>query len=172
MKRFALLIALMPMAAFAAGSEDSSAPSTPQCKNGQVYDTQTESCVDKSSQLLDDAERYAAVREYAYDGQLVAASAVLDSMADQGADRVMTYRGFIARQTGDMATAMRAYHAALRANPDNILARSYLAQGLVTLGDLDGAQTQLAEIIARGGKGTWAEASLSKAIATGEVYRY
>jgi len=172
MKRLAILIAVLPTFAFAAGGDSSSAPSAPSCKNGQVYDQQTRKCVNKSSQLLDDSERYAAVRSYAYDGQLDVAASVLDSMSNQNADEVLTYRGFIARQKGDMATAMRAYHTALRTNPDNILARSYLAQGLVSLGDLDGAQAQHDEIIARGGLGTWAEVSLARAIETGETYRY
>ena len=68
--------------------------------------------------------------------------------------------------------AQAFYDRALTQNPDNILARSYMGQGMVDAGDIDGAVTQWREITARGGKGTWAEASLRQAIATGTTYNY
>ncbi len=171
MRHIVLIASLMPFAAFAAGDDDST-PSTPKCNEGYVYDTNLGACKRNTSHLIDDTERYAAVREYAYAGRTAEALQVLASMEDQGTDRVMTYRGFLARQSGDMASAMRHYLAALKTNPDNLLARSYMAQGLITLGDLDGAKAQHREIMARGGEGTWAEASLAQAIQTGKTYRY
>ncbi|MEM7470877.1 MAG: hypothetical protein AAF340_05940 [Pseudomonadota bacterium] len=165
-----LIALLAPSVVFAAGSSSSNPPTTTQtaseCKAGQVFDEKTESCVDKSSSLIDDDQRYEAVRELAYAGQYQRALGVLDVM-DEADSRVLTYRGFIARKTGDMEAAMQFYAAALDANADNILARSYMGQGLVEAGDRTGAKLQLAEIRARGGRNTWAEVSLKTAIATG-----
>ena len=71
-----------------------------------------------------------------------------------------------------MTLANLFYRQAIEANPDNLLARSYMAQGFVAEGKLDEAIAQWREIKARGGHGTWAEASLRDAIRTGTTYSY
>jgi Tfp pilus assembly protein PilF len=80
--------------------------------------------------------------------------------------------GVTNRKMGRTAIAMDYYAQALAANPANILARSYMGQGLVEAGQVADAITQLKAIRAYGGAGTWAEASLRKAIATGQTYTY
>ena len=172
MLRYALAFALLPVAAFAVGSDDSSAPTKPKCKMGQVYDPQTKKCLKADSSLIDDGERLQSLRAYAYAGELGAAQTVLDAMKDQHADAVLTYRGFLARKSGDAPAAHRWYTAALTQNPDNLLARSYMAQGMISEGDWVGAKRQYDEIIARGGKGSWAEISLAQAITTGATYDF
>ncbi|KUF11501.1 tetratricopeptide repeat protein [Pseudoponticoccus marisrubri] len=172
MRKFLFLTLLLPGAAFAAGSDTTSAPSTPKCEDGFVYDSGTDSCVQSSSSLIDEGERIEALREYAHAGDAAAARVVLSSFADQTADAVLTYRGFLARKAGDMQAAMGWYETALAANPDNLLARSYMGQGLVTVGDFVGAKRQYDEIVARGGKGSWAEIALVEAITTGTTYSY
>lgn len=166
---------IAPAIALAAGSEDTNPPkttkTTTECKAGQVFDDKTAKCVDKSSSLIDDDTRYGAVRELAYAGLYSRASQVLDAMPATDS-RVMTYRGFIARKTGDMDAAMRFYAAALEANADNLLARSYMGQGMVQNGDRAGAALQLAEIRTRGGRNTWAEIALKNAIKTGVGSNY
>ncbi|MCY4335067.1 MAG: hypothetical protein OXC60_10390, partial [Litoreibacter sp.] len=128
----ALVACLTPAFALAAGSDSPTPPKTTktstECKAGQVYDEKTSVCVDKSSSLLGDDQRYEAVRELAYAGQYQRALGVLDVM-EQTDSRVLTYRGFIARKTGNMDAAMTYYTAALEADADNLLARSYLGQG-------------------------------------------
>jgi len=138
-----------------------------------VWDASISKCVrpDKTSHLDSDT-LYDAVRELAYAGRYGAALAVLDNMPDQGADRVLTYRGFTARKLGDLALANVYYRQAIDANPDNFLARSYMGQGMVASGDKIGAVKQLREIQTRGGAGTWAETSLRSAIETGSTYNY
>ncbi len=172
---FALIATLTPAVAFAAGSDSSNPPkttkTTTECKAGQVFDKKTAKCVDKSSSLLDEDTKYQAVRELAYAGLYDRASGVLDEM-DAGESRVMTYRGFIARKTGDMDAAMEFYAIALEINADNILARSYMGQGLVDAGKTDAAKLQLAEIRQRGGRNTWAEFALKEAIHTGLTSNY
>ncbi len=161
---------LVPAMAVAVGSDDDTPPkttkTTTECKSGQVYDEKTASCVDKSSSLIDDDIRYAAVRELAYAGLYDRASGVLGVMAPTDS-RVLTYRGFIARKTGNPDAAMTFYTAAIKADPDNSLARSYMGQGMVEAGDDAGAKLQLAEIRSRGGRNTWAEFALKTAITSG-----
>ncbi|MBV2361257.1 hypothetical protein KUH32_15945 [Thalassococcus sp. CAU 1522] len=166
------LFLCLPAAAFAAGGDISTPPRAPECKDGQVMDAATRTCVDAVDSRLDDGERLDAVRQYAYAGDLGAARAVLDAMNDQGADGVLTYRGFTARKGGDIGAAMGWYAAALVANPDNILARSYKGQGHVEAGEIVQARSELMEIRMRGGQGTWAEQSLRMAIETGRGNSY
>lgn len=168
---FALALTL-PVAAFAAGGDDSSAPTPPSCAEGLVYDTQTGACVAPQDSRLDDGERMNAVRSYAYAAEYDAARRVLAALEAPEADLALTYQGFVARKTGDMDAAARYYDAALIQNPDNHLARSYRAQGWLTAGKADLARAELSEIRARGGRGTWAEASLRLALETGSTFSY
>lgn len=179
MIRSALMTAavLLPAAAFAAGSGSDTAPSPSDAaaacmKLGKVLASDGKTCVAPSSGALDDAALYQAARESAYSGRYGLTLDVLDAMPDQRDDRVLTYRGFVERKLGNLDAAKVFYEAALAANPDNILARSYMGQGLVAEGDFLAARAQLIEIRARGGAGSWAEASLADAIATGATYNY
>ncbi len=166
----------LPAAAFAAGSEDSSPPTptktTTECSDGMVWDEKTETCVAPKESSLDDDTLYRAAREFAYAGQPANAITVLNAMSEGETDRVLTYLGFAHRSAGDMETGMAFYRAALTKNPDNILARSYMGQAFLLQDDRAGAKVQLREIRARGGEGSWAEASLQQAIANGTGYSY
>ena len=140
-------------------------------ENG-VWDPELKKCIrpDKAgylqSELLEDA-----VHELAYEGRNVEAQIILSQM-DQESDFALTYWGFTHRQLGDLDAAALYYHKAIETNPDNVLARSDMAQGLVVAGDLVGARQQLHEIRARGGSNTWAEEPLVKAIEKGTAYSY
>lgn len=148
--------------AHAAGDE--TPPTAQKCKKGLVLDKQSGKCVKAESSLIDSDERYDALRQYAYARDYAGAELILASFADQQDPRVLNYKGFIARKQGQMDDAMMHYEAALRINPDYILARSYMGQGLADMGDLDGARLQLAEIRDRGGRNTWSYTALSLAL--------
>jgi Flp pilus assembly protein TadD len=170
-------LSLMPATgAFAAGSDDTEPPTptetTTECKDGQVWDAETKKCVAPEDARLDDDTRFKAVRELAWAGRPEEALAVLAAMQEGETDRVLTYMGFAHRKAGRIEEGLANYARALDANPDNILARSYLGQALVELNEIDMARTQLGEIRARGGSGTWAEVALADAIATGQTYSY
>lgn len=113
-----------------------------------------------------------AVRELAYAGRIEDSQSVLRLMHNQNDDLVLTYWGFTSRKLGKGDLARVYYTRALTRNPDNILARSYMGQGLVSEGRVDEAIAQWHEIQARGGTGTWAEISLREAIRTGLIYNY
>ncbi|MEO0523159.1 MAG: hypothetical protein AAF088_09605 [Pseudomonadota bacterium] len=167
----AAIFAALTGPAFAAGSDDSKPPRTTKttlkCERGQIYDRKTKSCLDAKSEAFSDQERYDAVRELAYANQFDRAQMVI-AAADMPQDpRFLNYMGFINRKQGNMGAAMEYYQAALSIDPDYILARSYMGQGLLSQGDKIGATTQLREIAARGGRETWAYAALEQALYTG-----
>lgn len=162
-------------AVYAASGGDSNPPkptnTTKKCLFGRVFDEAAGRCVKPNKTNFTDDQLYDAVRELAYDDQLEHAQDILRIM-DQNDDRVLTYWGFTYRKLGEAELANVYYTNAIEANPDNILARSYMGQGFVAEGRTDLAIEQWREIKARGGEGTWAEASLREAIQTGLTYSY
>jgi tetratricopeptide (TPR) repeat protein len=169
--RFTALAAAMTCAAsltMAAGSDSSTPPkstkTTTECKNAQVWDEKTQTCVNAQESSLSDDLRYDAARELAYAGQYENALIILATAEDQNDPRILNYKGFANRKAGRMDLGMQYYEAALERNPDYNLARSYMGQALLQQGDLPGAQAQLREIRQRGGMNTWAFASLKMAL--------
>lgn len=154
--------------ALAAGSDSGTPPkpteTSTKCEDGMVYDEKTKTCIKSSASLVTDDMRYAAARELAYQGRYISASMVLDTAENPDDPRFLNYRGFVQRNLGDVDGAMAFYTRALQADPDYLLARSYMGQGLIAQGDLAGALEQLHEIDARGGRETWAFASLDSAL--------
>ncbi|MEL6915830.1 MAG: tetratricopeptide repeat protein [Pseudomonadota bacterium] len=176
----AFLLATLPGATLAAGGMSTSPPTptetTTQCAEGQVYDTETGACVAiqqgaNAAPQFDQERAFALVRELAYAARHADAQAILATM-DQTDDRVQTYWGFTHRKLGDTDRAMAAYYAALAANPDNLLARSYMGQHYAEIGAMDMARLQLTEIRARGGRESWPEKSLAWAIETRQGQSY
>lgn len=177
MRHLALLAALiLPIAASAVGGGDDTPPTptetTTTCTDGTIWDADSKSCVAPKDARLDDETRYRAAREFAHAGRPEHAIQALAAMADQGEDRVLTYLGFAYRTAGDMARGMAYYETAIARNPDNLMARSYMGQALVEIGDIPAARQQLAEIRMRGGRQTWPEVALAQAIRSGRGYSY
>ncbi len=173
--RFLLSAALalsIPVAVFAAGDE-TAPPKKPavSCETGMVYDAKTKKCVTAKDSRLTPDDLYQTVRQLAYAGRYADAQVVLAAMP-QDDDRTLTYMGFTSRKMGNDAQSEAYYTRALQVNPANILARSYMAQGMVEKGNIKDAIAQLRAIRSYGGGGTWAEASLKAAIATGKTFNY
>lgn len=172
----AAAIVLMPHLALAAGSDDSQPPTptetTTKCEKGTVWDEKTKACIKAEDQSLNDDQRFGAVRELAYAGRYDEATAVLAAMREGETSRVMTYRGFLLRQTGHVEAGIAAYERAIALDPANNLARSYYGQLLVQMDELALAGDQLTQIRAHGGSGTWAETALATAIKTGVTYTF
>lgn len=166
----AAVLALPFGSAYAAGGSDTAAPSKPKCEKGFVYDKKEKKCLQAESHMDTDT-LYQTVRQLAYAGRYIDAQDVLAVMP-QNDDRTLTYLGFTNRKLGRTDVAMAYYAQALAVNPSNILARSYMGQGLVEAGKVSDALVQLRAIRTHGGAGTWAEASLRKAIATGQTFNY
>lgn len=177
MRILALAAALtLPVAALAASGNDWNPPkpteTTKTCKGKRVWDEQKKRCVRPRKSSLNQEQLLGAARELAYAGRQEDAQAVLSVMADQQDSVVLTYWGFTHRKLGNSELAQDYYDQALARDPDNILARSYMGQGLVERGNFGAALIQWKEINARGGDGTWAEASLRSALETGASHSY
>jgi tetratricopeptide (TPR) repeat protein len=172
----AATVALAPYAAFAAGTGTSEPPTptetTTECEAGTVWDEKTKACVKAEESSLNDDQRFDAVRELAYAGRYDDAKMVLAAMTEGETSRVMTYQGFLLRQTGEIEAGIAAYERAIALDPANILARSYFGQLLVQMNELVLAEAQLDAIRTHGGIGTWAETALSTAIKTGVTYTF
>lgn len=166
----------LPGLAFAAGGGSSNPPkptnTTKECKKSKVWSEKKKRCVKPENASLDQDGLYQAVRELAYADRLEDAQNVLSIMPDQSDDRVLTYWGFTHRKLGNVDLANAFYEQAIAQNPDNILARSYMAQGFVTEGRMEEAIAQWQAITTRGGEGSWAEKSLREAIRTGVTFNY
>ena len=159
--------------AFAAsdGGSSSSKASKKKCKKkGLVYDKKTKKCVEASRGMFDDDFIYINARAMAYDGHFQHAINLLQLADNQDDPRVLNYLGFSNRKLGRTAIAMEYYQRALAINPDYILARSYMGQGMVADGNMTGAKEQLAEISERGHQDSWAYVMLENAIQTTVTY--
>jgi predicted Zn-dependent protease len=172
----AAALALTPQLALAVGSDDSEPPkpteTSTECAKGEVWDEKTGACIKAESSNLNDDQRYGAVRELAYAGRPDEALAILATMTEGETPRVLTYQGFLLRQTGRVEEGIAAYEQAIALDTTNILARSYYGQLLVQMNEMELAQLQLAAIRMHGGGGTWAERALSDAITTGVTTTY
>ncbi|MBM7069283.1 hypothetical protein [Actibacterium sp. 188UL27-1] len=177
MRSLVVILALIaPVTAIAAGSSSATPPkstkTTTVCQTGLIFDEKVRKCVAPKESSLSDDGLYQAARELAYAGRYDDALTVLAEMSDQSESRVLTYYGFTHRKAGRVEQGMTYYQAALTADPNNLLARSYMGQGMVMQGDIDGARGQLREIRARGGRETWSEVSLRTAIQSGQGFSY
>ena len=130
------------MASFAASgtTQPTTTETTGTCKTGMIWDADTKKCVAPTESFLDDDDLFDAVREYAHAGKIEAAQTVLAAMRDQSEDRVLTYWGYTHRKSGDLELGLAYYRKALRQNPDNLLARSYMGQAFVEVGHPDAAR--------------------------------
>jgi tetratricopeptide (TPR) repeat protein len=149
-----LLLALSGGSAFAAGDSGGGASdASSQCKGGKVYSEQMQKCVDAEEGSLKDDEIYNTGRAYAHAGRYGDAITVLSVIATNGDPRVLNYLGFSHRKQGRIAVGLGYYEEALRINPDFTLARSYMGEAYLQLGDVDAAKFQLQEIALRCGTG-------------------
>ncbi|MFK7881172.1 tetratricopeptide repeat protein [Roseobacter sp.] len=166
-------VLLLPTSLLAAGGDNDEPPIKPAitCEGAQVFDERIRRCVDPKASSLERDQLYQTVRYLAYAGRYRDAQVVMDAMEADDPGR-LTYMGFTHRKMGNIDLANLFYEEAIDKDPANVLARSYMGQGLVAAGDLAGAIVQLRAIKEHGGAGSWSEASLRKSIETGSTYGY
>ena len=149
----ALLLAFGGGLALAAGDDSGGSNASSQCKDGKVYSEQMKKCVDAEEGRLDDETIYHAGREYAQAGRYGEAITVLSTIAANGDPRVLNYLGYSHRKQGRIMVGLGYYEEALRINPDFTLAREYMGEAYLQLGDVGSARAQLQEIADRCGTG-------------------
>lgn len=147
-----------------AGSGGSDQTSTPTCKSGEVYSQKEKKCVPANQGAIDDDDLFETGRALAYAGRYGEAIQMLGLVSDKNDPRVLNMLGFSHRKSGRIEVGLGYYQEALTINPDFVLAREYLGEAYLTLGDLASAKTQLSEIEKRCGKGCAEYAALEKQI--------
>jgi tetratricopeptide (TPR) repeat protein len=148
--------------AFSAGSDTGSAP---ECETGKVWDQNQNKCVPKTSKLDDDSI-YAYGQMLAKKGRYGEAIEVLSLAADKSDPRILNYLGYSHRKQGRVEVGLGYYEEALKANPDYTLAREYMGEAYIQLGDVASARNQLSEIEKRCGSGCDEYVELAKHIDT------
>lgn len=127
--------------------------SSADCPDGKVWDKKTRKCVELSRGRLDDDTLYEAGARLAKGGRYGEAITVLGYIENKADPRVLNYLGYSHRKAGRITVGLGYYQEALRINPDFTLAREYLGEAYLSLGDVASAQNQLNEIEKRCGKG-------------------
>ncbi|MGB7204285.1 MAG: tetratricopeptide repeat protein [Anderseniella sp.] len=163
----AFLLTASLSAVHAAGSDT---PSTPAktCKKGEVYSTSKKKCVKQTSEIIPDRSLKAQGWALARSGQYEVAIELFQLVADKRDPEALNGLGYSHRKLGKVEQGVAFYTAALEANPDYVLAREYLGEGYVKLGQLDKAREQLAEIGKRCGTACEEYMLLATAIDTGK----
>ena len=152
----------------AAGGGGSS--TTPECRKGRVWSRSKKKCVKlKRSSGLSDDELLGNARTFAYAGRYRDALDALALAANERDPRILNYRGYATRKLGDVEGGLTFYRAALAIDPDYTLAREYMGEAFLTLGRVDLARQQLAEIERRCGTDCREYALLADEIAAFEA---
>lgn len=157
----ATMLVLSALAQAAGGGSPDPAPAAPvscstkttknscQALSHCYWSNSRNACRKKKQSQID---LYEKGRLLAKSGAYGQAIAILKT-ADQTDPHVLNYLGYSYRKNGDLKTAIGYYKAALKINPDFVLAREYLGEGYVKAGRLDLAKLELEEIAKRCGKG-------------------
>lgn len=123
------------------------------CQGGKVYDKKKRKCVGLEPGIIDDDSLYDAGALLAKAGRFGEAITVLGYIEHKADPKVLNYLGYAHRKSGRIQVGLGYYAEALRINPDFTLAREYLGEAYLTIGDVGAAKTQLDEIGKRCGVG-------------------
>lgn len=121
-------------------------------------------CVGPVALELSDSDLFYAGYWMARLGRYDQAIAYLNAAKSPDA-RTLTYLGFATRKAGNVEKAFAYYEKALALDPDFVVARAYLGEAFVTVGNVQAARDQLAEIARRCGATCAAYDELARHIA-------
>ena len=136
------------------GGSSGKGSSQTECRAGKVWDRKHQKCVQPQQGMLDDDTLYQAGAQLAMAGRYGEAIEVLGYIANKEQPRVLNYLGYSHRKSGRITVGLGYYQEALRLDPDYTLAREYLGEAYLQLGDVTAAKGQLGEIEQRRGKGS------------------
>ena len=140
-----------------------------RCRRGRIWSSSSCRCVRRSSEALGDDDLYFEAVKLAKSDHYQEALDLLHRIKDANQPRVLNYIGYSTRKLGRVDEGLVYYEKALKINPDYVLAREYLGEGLLVKGNLAGAKQQLAEIKKRCGTDCHAFEDLAKDIAKYEA---
>jgi tetratricopeptide (TPR) repeat protein len=125
-------------------------PSSATCDGFAKGTAAWASCVGRANTAMSDDELFYAGYWLAKSGQYEQAIGYL-KLAYKKDERVLTYIGYATRKLGDVQQALPLYRQALDLNPDFVVARAYLGEAFLSLGEPSKAHEELAEIERRCG---------------------
>lgn len=156
---------MLPLPALAAGEEPAPSPTPVEtCPQGEVFSPEKKKCVPKTSEVIPERQLLDQAWALARASQFEAARDLFELAGNRENPEVLNGLGYSNRKLGLFEIGIGYYKEALRLDPDYLQVREYLGEGYVTMGRLDLAREQLAEIEKRGGKGTEYHADLVEAI--------
>jgi tetratricopeptide (TPR) repeat protein len=159
-------LAIAPLCAAPAFAAGDSARDVPGCEAGQVYDQKAGMCVAQSGGgAIDDESLYATGRHLALAGRYDEAISVLSLVANKNDPRVLDYLGYAHGKAGHLRVGLGYYEEALQVDPNDALAREYLGETELQMGEVVAAKVQLDEIEKRCGRDCEEYRSLAAAIA-------
>jgi tetratricopeptide (TPR) repeat protein len=150
--------------AFTAGGGGGSDDTAENCKQGEVWNKDTQKCEKASRGSHSDDMLFEAGQSLAKAGRYGEAITILSLAADKSDPRILNYLGYSHRMAGRVLVGLGYYQEALRANPDYVLVREYMGEAHLQLGDVEAARVQLGEIEKRAGKNSAEYAELSARI--------
>lgn len=139
-------------------------PISAACDSLDKADPAWAACLGPTKSELDDAQLFYAGYWLARRGAYEEALSYL-KLARHPDERILTYTGFATRKLGDAARALDFYWRALDINPDYTIARAYLGEAFLGLGEPQKAKEQLAEVEKRCGSTCAEYAELANEIA-------
>lgn len=145
----AVLLANPAFAASSGGGSSGSGGSgnSPKtCKTGYVWDKSKKKCVKKESRVFPDSELIEQAWALARKGEFEAGRLLFSSVVGKNNPEVLNGLGYTNRKLGQFDDAIGYYRQAIALDPDYAEAREYLGEGYVTMGKINLAKEQLAEI--------------------------
>jgi len=146
-----ILIAGSATAASRPDQPQPSAGTVKKCPKGTIWNKKKKKCVKTESGVIPDRDLLAQATLLARSGEYEWAIAILSVVRDKSDPEVLNMFGYSHRKAGRLETGIAYYRKALAIDPDYVLAREYLGEGLVSAGRLDLARAELAEIAVRCG---------------------
>ena len=159
----ALLSSVTPTLAI----DDDDGPRKPRIDCSNPVNKKKPAC--KPHHAASDAEIVNGAYWLAHVGRYADSLALLATVKDPEAPRVLNAMGFATRRLGNVDDALPYYARALEIEPNYVQAREYMGEAFLAKGDLAHASEQLAEIERRCGKGCVAFTELKRQIAEFET---
>ncbi|WP_243655208.1 tetratricopeptide repeat protein [Raoultella sp. BIGb0138] len=148
----ALLCLFYASQTFAMG-DNSTESKTPDCPNGQIYDSVSKKCVPAKTSSLSDQDKTNYAYHLAKKGEYQAALNLLDSLKNRNTAEAWNYRGYATRKLGRTDEGIGYYQRSLALAPNYAKAREYLGEAWMIKGRRDLAQEQLQVIAGICGQG-------------------
>jgi tetratricopeptide (TPR) repeat protein len=162
------VLASAPLSADGVAFSKDVGPNSAACDNLAKGTAAWTSCVGRASAAMSDDELFYAGYWLAKSGHYEQAISYL-KLAQKKDERVLTYIGYATRKLGDVQQALPIYRQALDLNPNYVVARAYLGEAFLSLGEPAKARDELAEIERRCGATCAAYADLKGHIADFET---